>query len=424
MTLLEVTAQGVRESAAGLEPALARLAERRNLLGRQPVDGMLDLLDALSARLLKDPRTQSIEGISFLAGWLRRDNQRRLLELSLHGNPAYLDGFVACGGGYLAAKPQGLVAMWMAGNVGTLPFFSIVPALLAKNNCLVKLSRGEVETTQRILAVLAETTAGNCRGTELLDALEVVVYDHAERAYGEAMSLAADARVVWGGAAAVQGVTSLPRREHCVDVIFGPKYSIGLLGKALLEGEQAALEAAVAGLVRDVAFSDQRACSSPQTIFVERSERTSLADVGQMFARQLEKLPAKREQDAYTTARIVATRAAWALAEARDVIASLDGPNWTVCLDEELSLKEAVQSRTLFLTKVATWRQVLPLLSAKVQTVGAALGDVEETLAFADAATTAGVARCVRPGLMNVQESPWDGRLLVHDLVRWVTCKP
>ena len=45
-------------------------------------------------------------------------------------------------------------------------------------------------------------------------------------------------------------------------------------------------------------------------------------------------------------------------------------------------------------------------------------------MAFADQATRAGAARCVRPGLMNVQESPWDGKLLVNELVRWVTVKP
>ena len=79
-----------------------------------------------------------------------------------------------------------------------------------------------------------------------------------------------------------------------------------------------------------------------------------------------------------------------------------------------LELKEAVQSRTVFLTEVASWRDVIPLLGPKVQTVGLALGDVEESLAFAESATQAGVARCVRPGIMNNYESPWDGKLLVE----------
>ena len=108
----------------------------------------------------------------------------------------------------------------------------------------------------------------------------------------------------------------------------------------------------------------------------------------------------------------------------RDVLASSGGANWTVCMDREVSLKEAVQSRTVFLTEVESWREVLPLLSPKVQTVGIAFADRDDALAFAEAATAAGVARCVRPGLMNNYESPWDGKLLLNQLVRWVTMKP
>jgi hypothetical protein len=93
-------------------------------------------------------------------------------------------------------------------------------------------------------------------------------------------------------------------------------------------------------------------------------------------------------------------------------------------MDREVALKEAVQSRTVFLTEVESWREVIRLLTPKVQTVGAAVGDPEEMLAFAEAATQAGVARCVRPGIMNNHESPWDGKLLVNQLVRWVTLKP
>ena len=106
------------------------------------------------------------------------------------------------------------------------------------------------------------------------------------------------------------------------------------------------------------------------------------------------------------------------------MIASTDGANWTVCMDREASLKEAVQSRTVFLTEVDSWPEILPLLGPKVQTVGIALGDLDESRAFAEAATAAGVARCVRPGIMNNYESPWDGKLVLGQLVRWVTLKP
>ena len=62
------------------------------------------------------------------------------------------------------------------------------------------------------------------------------------------MSLAADARVVWGAREAIGAITALPRHEHCIDVVFGPKYSIGLIDRKRLEAGGAALDAAVAAL--------------------------------------------------------------------------------------------------------------------------------------------------------------------------------
>ena len=63
------------------------------------------------------------------------------------------------------------------------------------------------------------------------------------------------------------------------------------------------------------------------------------------------------------------------------------------------------------------------MLSPKTQTVGIAFHSNEDAEAFAEAATLRGVARCVRPGLMNLYESPWDGKLIASQLVRWSTLK-
>ena len=193
-----------------------------------------------------------------------------LLELNLNGNPAYLDGFVAQGRNYLAAKPHGLVSMWLAGNVATLPMFSLVPALLAKNVCLLKLAMPEPNGMDRLLAVLAETEVDSLRGAELLEAVAVIWFDYRNRELNDQMSLAADAKIVWGGAEAIRAISLLPRREHCIEIAFGPKYSIGVIGRKPLE-DDAGIDAVVAAFVRDVAAFDQRACSAPQTIFMERS---------------------------------------------------------------------------------------------------------------------------------------------------------
>jgi hypothetical protein len=423
MSVQRITSERVEPIGDSLAPLVEAVRSKQSWLAGVPVDRLLTLFDAFARQLLRDSRTLSLDGVPFLSAWLGRRNLEQLLTLNLNGNLAYLDGFVAQGRNYLAAKPHGLVAMWMAGNVATLPMFSLVPALLAKNVCVVKLALPDPSGIDRLLAVLAETEVDGLRGSELLDAVAMVWFDYRNHVLNEQMSLAADAKIVWGGAEAVRAISHLPRREHCVEIIFGPKYSIGVIGQKTLEGTDVSLETVVAAFVRDIAAFDQRACSAPQTIFVERNDHRSLEEIASMFARHLDHLPPKIELDAFTTARILAVRAEWAIDEAKDVLASPDA-NWTVCTDREVSLKEAVQSRTIFLTEIDSWQSILPLLSSKVQTMGIALGNLDQSLALAESATRLGVARCVRPGIMNNHESPWDGKLVVSQLVRWVTLKP
>jgi hypothetical protein len=366
-----------------------------------------------------------LDGVMFLAAWLKRGNLAGMLDLNLGGRAAALEGFVPVGEGgrtRIAARPHGLVSMWMAGNVPTLAAFSFVPALLARNTCLVKLADPDAAGMDAILEVLAESEGPGISGAELAACVAATWYSSAERQLSEQMSAAADAKIVWGGLGAIEGVRALPQAAHCVNIDFGPKYSIGVIGRSLFD-DSGRLDDVVAGFVRDIAIFDQRACSSPQTIFVERGALT-LREVGERFASAFAALPPKPGLDAYSTVRIVNTRAQWALDGDRDVIASTDGANWTVCIDTDLSLKEAIQSRTIFLTGVESWREIEPLLSPRVQTAGIGFADEAEAEAFANVATLAGVVRCVRPGLMNVQESPWDGKLLINQLVRWVTLKP
>jgi hypothetical protein len=424
MSILRITPGGVQPAGDALTPIVESLNAQRDRLAQMPIDGLVALMADFATRLIRDQRTRSLEGCMFLSAWLGSHNIRQVLELNLNGNAAYLDQFVPMGRNYLAAKPQGLVAMWMAGNVATLPMFSLIPALLAKNVCLVKLAYAEPDGMDSLLAVLAESEAGGIRGAEVLEAAAVVWFDYRNRQLNEQMSLAADVKIIWGGAEAIKAITALPRMEHCEDIVFGPKYSIGMIDRQKIESAPEKLEETVAGFVRDCAAFDQRACSAPQTIFMERNSRLSLREMGELFAKHCAKLPPKQGLDAYTTMRIINARAVWAMDDAKDVIASADGANWTVCMDREVSLKEAVQSRTIFLTEVESWRQVIPLLSPKVQTVGVAFGNMDGMIQFAGAASRGGVARCVRPGLMNIHESPWDGKLLINQLVRWVTLKP
>jgi len=421
MRVYEFLPNGETVTYYSLAPVISRLNEQREWLASTPYADLLALFDDFSRQIVADPVTQKMEGVAFLSGWLRENNLRKVLDLNTGGCPDCLDGFVLHHGVKISARPRGLVSMWLAGNVSTLPVFSIIPALLGKNVCLAKLASPEPEIAA-LLGVLGRCHGGGISGEQLMKAIAVIWFDYRDAELNEAMSLAADAKVFWGGAEALRAISILPRQEHCTEVMFGPKYSIGIIDRQIA-GDEGKLTAAIGGFVRDIAAFDQRACSAPQTIFIEKNPHYTLRQMGELFAAQLAKLPAKPGLDAYTTLQIVNTRATWGLDAERDVIASGREANWTVCMDTELSLKEAIQSRTIFLTEIDDSMQVIDLITPKVQTVGLAFADPDRAEAFAYAATTKGVARCVRPGLMNGHESPWDGKLVISELVRWVTLK-
>lgn len=410
-----------------VSPLAEALNQQRFRLAAIPVSTLLDFFDDFSRRLLQHPQTKLLDGVAFLSSWLRRSNLENVVRLNLNGSLDALDGFVPVGSANvgsakIAAKPRGLVSMWMAGNVPTLPLFSLVLALLAKNVCLVRLAEGSEAAITPLIAALAESSCDGLSGEELLRFVTILWFDYQHQDLNQQLSLAADTKVIWGGASALKAISALHRQDHCTEIAFGPKYSFGLIDRHRLENA-AGLDSIIAAFVRDVAAFDQRACSSPQTIFLEANARLSLQDTASLFATHLRRLPPKPGLDFYTTVRILNIRAQYALDGNLDVLVSGPEANWTLCLDREASFKEAIQSRTIFLSEIDSWQQILPLLSPKIQTAGIAFGNSSDAEDFANQATLRGVARCVRPGLMNGFESPWDGKLPISELVRWVSLK-
>ena len=256
-------------------------------------------------------------------------------------------------------------------------------------------------------------------GSMLLDRTCVVHFPSTNQSLNEAMSLVADARVVWGGPEAVRAVTSYPRLEHCEDVVFGPKYSLGVIDQATMEDSVARSEALTA-FARQAVMFEQAACSSPQIIFVE-APNMDLEELGDLVENEMKKVCGrfpKRVIEEFTSSQILRARANYGLRPETSVRASTD-LTYTILLERGAALREALQSRTLYVMIVNNLKEIVPLLSQKIQTIGVSIADANKRLAFSEAAALHGVARCVNPALMNIYETPWDGLLPVNRLVRW-----
>ncbi len=413
-------------ASADASSIFSRVKEKLNsgfeTYARVPIGAFVRLLDA-AARNMVSAEYASIEGIAFLSSWLRKSNLDKVLRVNFGSELAAIDGPVAVDGLSLRAVPRGTVCHWVAGNIPTLGFFSWALATLGKNASIMRVPEESREVVRKLFRAVelasAEFEGKNYHGSMLLERTCVVHFPSANQSLNESMSLAADARVIWGGLEAVRAVTAYPRMEHCEDVVFGPKYSLGVIDKATMQDTVARTQA-ITAFVRQTVMFEQAACSSPQIIFVEAPD-VDLVKLGDLFEDEMKKVCSrfpKRTIEQFTSCQILRARADYGLRGQSSVRASAD-LSYTILLERGASLRDALQSRTLYVMAVNHLAEVLPLLSQKIQTIGVAIADADKRLAYGEDCALRGIARCVRPELMNIYETPWDGLLPVSRLVRW-----
>jgi hypothetical protein len=390
-----------------------------------PINIIVALLDAAAQQMYSE-EFRGIAGIAFLASWLRRHNLEKILRLNLGEEITALDTMIDVNGIAVRAAPRGVVAHWVAGNIPTLAFFSWALATLAKNASIVRVSSASQEPTQALFRAVRRAAVeinGKRYGGDLLLKHSCVVYFPSEDTdLHRAMSMAADARVVWGGAEAVDEISHLPRLEHCEDIVFGPKFSIAVIDAATLN-DHILRRHALHELARDVVLFEQRACSSPQILYIEGNpERLQdflplLDELTAEFTALGRRFP-KQTIAETTTANIVRARAEYGLRPDAIVCASHD-MSFTILLDRISTEVEALQDRTLFVKIVSDVAQIVPFLNPKIQSVGLGIADQLKRVEFTEQAVLRGVARCVPLGKMNLYETPWDGMKPISRLVRW-----
>lgn len=380
---------------------------------------IIDLYQAFSDNLLKDPSTNEIEGVAFLSNWLRKANFMQIVEKNLK-DIDYLERFVG-EKKRIKAQPRGISCHWIAGNVPTLGLFSLFQSMLAGNANLLRVPSKSHDVLVRLLRVFASTAIeAGVSGLDLLKSMALFYYDKAETKANEELSEIADVRIVWGGEEAVKAITGLPRRTHCEDIIFGPKYSLAVFDTTAVASNN--FTRYLRFLASDTFLFDQAACTSPHVVFFEKGAR-QIEEIGQYMAKEMKKLAKrfpKSDVDQFIMTRIINVRAEYALDTESAVICPVEN-DWTILINKKMQLEEPIESRTIFFKEVDSIDEILPLITRKVQTIGCAIEDKVKLEAFADGATLRGVARCVNVGQMHLFDSPWDGMLVLSRLVNWVT---
>ncbi|PYV10006.1 MAG: hypothetical protein DMG23_09110 [Acidobacteria bacterium] len=391
---------------------LREIARQKEIAPQTVLEVFEQWAAALDVRELRE-----VPGLAFLRLWLRRGTLEPVLLREL--GPDFLNGgWRKDGRARLRAFPLGVVGHWPAGNIEIQPVLSLTCAFLGGNGCLVRVPRGLLEITQQIMEKLQEVD----RYGVLTERTFMVSFDHSRTNLHEAMAQAVDGAMIWGGAEAVSQVRKLPFPHWARVVVFGPRLSVAAMD-AEAWGDRAERSSWCRRIARDVWQFEQRACSSPQALFLEfcdeRDPDEFVKDLGEAFQEE-NRLHPRRQIEPSLTSGICLARALWLLEDAPNRAVFPASPDWTILLGRGTEIPKPTQGRTLSVLLVDDLLEVISKFDGTVQTLGLAVKSAQREEKLAQAAGRSGVDRVVKMGRMHLFSSPWDGVDLIRPMVRLV----
>lgn len=406
------------QSPQEIESAAERL--RHALDNNLTPEAILEFFERWAAALDKSP-ARDIPGVTFLRLWLRRGTLEPILTREF--GPEYLRGhWREDGRAHLRPFPLGVVGHWPAGNIEIQPILSMTCALLGGNGSIVRVPSGLVEATHLIMDALEQADPQGA----LRARIYLAHFPHSDIGLHETMARSVDGAMIWGGEEAVRQVRALPFPHWARVVVFGPRFSIAAMD-ALTWTDKNDRASWCRRIARDVWQFDQEACSSPQTLFLERDGSVDpvdfVADLKRAFEEENRAHPRTGIEPSLTSA-ICRARSSWLLEDVANRAIFPQSPDWTILLGKGTTIPEPTQGRTLSVLVVDDLMDVVSQFDGTVQTLGLAVKDQRKEQSLAEAAGRHGVDRIVRLGQMHVFASPWDGMDLVRPMTRLVRHVP
>jgi hypothetical protein len=407
------------DSARDLMEATSRL--RRLALKKAITPGaVLDILDSW-ANALHGPELDNLPGVPFLRLWLRRGTLESILRREL-GSDLIEGKWRDEGRARLRAFPVGVIGHWPAGNIEIQPVISLSCALLGGNACVVRVPVGLLEATSRIMAKLIQVDPSRM----LTDRIFMAAFEHSRLDLHRAMAETVDGAMIWGGDEAVTQIRGLPFPNWARIAVFGPRLSVAAMDAESWsnKGERSSW---CRRLARDVWQFEQKACSSPQALFLEGGSGCDPGEFAEDLRRAFDeenRLHPRQIADSALTTAICRARSSWLLDDVAHRALFPKSPDWTILLGEGPAIPKPTQGRTLSVLVVHSLHDPVERFDGTVQTLGLALSDPLKEELLATAAANRGVDRIVRIGRMHVFSSPWDGSDLIRPMVRLVRYMP
>lgn len=427
-------------SSQDLEDIFASADRASGKIQELPLDSILNVLDRVSVNWLDEEyhlRKTALEKMPGIVGYsdrmtqlaieslftnLHRENLFKLIRSNL-GRPSFLDRFeyIPSFDGYLKAQPLGTILHVSPGNVFVGGIDSLMNGFITKNVNLLKISRQDPLFPFLFAQSLKEVDEREiiCNSFAILD------FSSKDEKIEEEMKKRCDGIVVIGGEAAVKSYRKdLPLGTRLVE--YGPRYSFSIItadGFKTTRSEEVYEKCA-----HDVVIWEQRACSSPQVIYVEKSV---VEEFLEHFPRYLEIENQKYPQENLSIDEKVEILKAREMARFHEALGeavlhhSPRSTNWTVIYEESPDFRISPLNRTIYVKPFTSWAEIMSQamkISAYLQSVGI-LGTAEQIKTLSKALARLGISRVTSIGTMGKVKvgAPHDFEFPLRKMIKWVS---
>ena len=365
--------------------------------------------------------------MGFLIGWLKKNNQEKLLKINFKNflaldNP--LDSFKEKIIYY--ARPRGIALHWLAGNVPVLGIISVFQTILTKNKSIVKVP----QSFKNILPIILKDLKNNKyfkkniqKKIDIILRSIIVIYVNKSQIQSiEKLSKIADIRIPWGGAESIHNILKLPKKINCKDIVFGPKVSICLVKKELLQNKKN-LKKLSKLVCDDIIPFNQMGCNSPHNLIIESGSRFKLKEIAEAIDREfnLRNLNSKFINDPLISFNIVSKKLLYQINDKKMVISS-DTKNWNIFINNSdvIEIEKPLYKNSLFVSKISNLKKLYKILPNNIQSIGLFCKPKDKKKIIKLLADT-GADRFPDIGKMSLYQNPWDGYLPMQEMVRWVS---
>ena len=236
-------------------------------------DDVIEFLNEVSKKLIKDPRSKIFSDVVTLGFWIRKASILKLKERF-----EKRDNNIRLGRG---------VAFHIApSNVPVNFAYSLVAGLLTGNSNIVRVPSKKFEQVT-IIADVINTTMNEHESMKPYIAL--VRYER-DKDVNDVFSALADTRIIWGGDATIEELRKSPLPPRSTEVTFADRYSLAVIDSDnYMESEDK--KAVASDFYNDTYFTDQNACTSPRIVIWVGGKKDEAKEV---FWEELHKIVEKK----------------------------------------------------------------------------------------------------------------------------------